>query len=552
MGSDEKPPSTYRYNEKPTYTTSNGAPVQNPQHWQRPGPNGPLLLQDFHLIDLLAHFDRERIPERVVHAKGAGAYGEFEVTHDISDITSINMLNQVGKKTKAVVRFSTVGGEKGSADSARDPRGFAIKFYTEEGNWDWVYNNTPIFFLRDPSLFPVFIHTQKRHPQTNLTDANMAFDYWSTHHECVHQLMHLFSDRGTPYSYRHMNGYSGHTHKWTKPDGSFVYVQIHLKTDQGNKTFTAEEAGKMASENPDWHTKDLFDSIQKGDHPSWTVYVQTLTPEQAEKFKWNVFDLTKVWPQSEVPLRPFGKLTLNKNPENYFAEIEQVAFSPSHLVPGVEPSADPVLQGRLFSYPDTHRHRLGVNYQQIPVNQPLNAFNPFQRDGAMAVNGNYGANPNYPSSFRPINYVPVKAAGSHEQWTGKVVEDLFGPITADDYEQANGLWKVLGRTPGQQENFVKNISGALSGAVPEVRSRTYEMFSKVNTELGGAIMKATEKLAAPEEPRAKLVKHAFDRIDAVYYHRLRAEVREDTQEAERAAMDDARREESLKYPNTIV
>ncbi|GJC95626.1 catalase [Colletotrichum higginsianum] len=281
---------------------------------------------------------------------------QFEVTHDISDICSIDMLSKVGKKTKALARFSTVGGEKGSADSARDPRGFSVKFYTDEGNWDWVYNNTPIFFIRDPVKFP----------------------------ECIHQLMHLFSDRGTPYSYRHMNGYSGHTHKWTKPDGSFVYVQIHLKTDQGNKTFTNEEAGKMASENPDWHTQDLFEAIEKGEHPSWTVYVQTLTPEQAQKFKWNVFDLTKVWPQSEVPLRPFGKLTLNRNPENYFAEIEQAAFSPSHLVPGVEPTADPVLQSRLFSYPDTHRHRLGVNYQQIPVNAPLNAFNPFQRDGAMA------------------------------------------------------------------------------------------------------------------------------------------------------------------------
>ncbi|GJC86694.1 peroxisomal catalase [Colletotrichum liriopes] len=515
MGSDEKPPSTYRYNEKPTYTTSNGAPVENPQAWQRIGPQGPLLLQDFHLIDLLAHFDRERIPERVVHAKGAGAYGEFEVTHDISDISSIDMLNQVGKKTKALVRFSTVGGEKGSADSARDPRGFSVKFYTEEGNWDWVYNNTPIFFIRDPVKFPVFIHTQKRHPQTNLKDATMvslaanpstdplltqpdvyivltpqSFDYWTKNQECIHQLMHLFSDRGTPYSYRHMNGYSGHTHKWTKPDGSFVYVQVHLKTDQGNKTFTNEEAGKMASENPDWHTQDLFEAIERGEHPSWTVYVQTLTPEQAEKFKWNVFDLTKVWPQSEVPLRPFGKLTLNKNPENYFAEIEQAAFSPSHLVPGVEPTADPVLQSRLFSYPDTHRHRLGVNYQQIPVNTPLHAFNPFQRDGAMAVNGNYGANPNYASTFRPLTYKPVKA------WAGEVVTDLFGPVKPEDYEQALGLWKVLGRQEGQQKNFIANVSGALAGAHPDVRARTYEMFSRVTPELGAAIMKEAEKIAA--------------------------------------------------------
>ncbi|TDZ37126.1 Catalase [Colletotrichum spinosum] len=504
MGSDEKPPSTYRYDETPTYTTSNGAPVANPQHWQRPGPSGPLLLQDFHLIDLLAHFDRERIPERVVHAKGAGAYGEFEVTHDISDIASIDMLKEVGKKTKAVVRFSTVGGEKGSADSARDPRGFAIKFYTDEGNWDWVYNNTPIFFIRDPSLFPVFIHTQKRHPQTNLKDATMMWDYWSTHQECVHQLMHLFSDRGTPYSYRHMNGYSGHTHKWTKPDGSFVYVQIHLKTDQGNKTFTNEEAAKLASENPDWHTQDLFESIQRGEHPSWTVYVQTLTPEQAEAFRWNVFDLTKVWPQSEVPLRPFGRLTLNRNPDNYFAEIEQVAFSPSHLVPGVEPSADPVLQSRLFSYPDTHRHRLGVNYQQIPVNRPLNAFNPHQRDGAMSVDGNYGANPNYPSSFRPLNYKPVKAAGAHEQWAGKVVEDLFGPVTAQDYEQAAGLWAVLGRQDGQQRNFVLNVSGALAGARADVRARVYDMFSKVDAGLGAAIETETEAVAKPADVRSKL------------------------------------------------
>ncbi|OLN81570.1 Peroxisomal catalase [Colletotrichum chlorophyti] len=487
MSSDDKPPSTYRYNEKPVYTTSNGAPVENPQAWQRIGPQGPLLLQDFHLIDLLAHFDRERIPERVVHAKGAGAYGEFEVTHDVSDISSINMLNQVGKKTKALVRFSTVGGEKGSADSARDPRGFSVKFYTEEGNWDWVYNNTPIFFLRDPVKFPVFIHTQKRHPQTNLKDATMM---------CIHQLMHLFSDRGTPYSYRHMNGYSGHTHKWTKPDGSFVYVQIHLKTDQGNKTFTNEEAAKMASENPDWHTQDLFEAIERGEHPSWTVYVQTLTQEQAEKFKWNIFDLTKVWPQSEVPLRPFGKLTLNKNPENYFAEIEQAAFAPSHLVPGVEPSADPVLQSRLFSYPDTHRHRLGVNYQQIPVNKPLNAFNPFQRDGAMAVNGNYGANPNYASTFRPLSYKPVKAVNTpHEKWSGEVVTDLFGPVKPEDYEQALGLWKVLGRQEGQQKNFVHNVSGALAGARADVRARTYEMFSRVTPELGEAIKKETEKIA---------------------------------------------------------
>ncbi|KAH6649178.1 catalase-like domain-containing protein [Truncatella angustata] len=476
------------------YTTSNGAPVKNPSAFQRVGQNGPLLLQDFHLIDLLAHFDRERIPERVVHAKGAGAYGEFVVTHDVSDLTSASMLNAVGKKTRALVRFSTVGGEKGSPDSARDPRGFAIKFYTEEGNWDWVFNNTPVFFLRDPANFPTFIHTQKRNPQSNLKDADAFWDYLSTHQECTHQVMHLFSDRGTPYSYRHMNGYSGHTFKWTKPDGSFVYVKIHLKTKQGNKTFTGTEASKMEAENPDWQTQDLFKAIQKGDFPSWDVYVQVLTPEQAEGFKWNIFDLTKVWPQKDVPLRPFGRLTLNQNADNYFAEIEQAAFSPSHLVPGVEPSADPVLQSRLFSYPDTHRHRLGVNYQQIPVNQPLRAFNPFQRDGAMAVNGNHGALPNYPSSSRPLIYSSVsEQSRAHERWTGQVVSDVFSEVKPKDFEQANGLWRVLAKTTGQQANFVQNVAGHLCNAQKSIRERTYGMFSRVNSDLGRLIQVETEK-----------------------------------------------------------
>lgn len=401
------------------------------------------------------------------------------------------MLKGVGKKTKLFTRFSTVGGEKGSADSARDPRGFSVKLYTKEGNWDWVFNNTPIFFLRDPAKFPIFIHTQKRNPQTNLKDATMFWDYLSTHHESAHQVMHLFSDRGTPYSYRHMNGYSGHTYKWIKPDGTFNYVQIHLKTDQGSKNFTNEEAGKMASENPDWHTEDLFNAIQSSEYPSWTCYVQVLSPEQAEKFRWNIFDLTKVWPHGEVPLRRFGRLTLNKNPQNYFAEVEQSAFSPSHMVPGVEPSADPVLQSRLFSYPDTHRHRLGGNYEQIPVNSPLNAFSPWHRDGVMNVNGNYGANPNYPSSFRELTYRPVQASQQHEKWAGAIIAEQL-PITPDDYVQANGLWKVLGRQPGQQQNFVNNVATHLCNAREKVRKQTYDMFRRVNPDLGTRIERATE------------------------------------------------------------
>ena len=408
------------------------------------------------------------------------------------------MLSHVGKKTQCVARFSTVGGEKGSPDSARDPRGFSLKFYTDEGNWDWVFNNTPIFFLRDPSKFPIFIHTQKRNPQTNLKDATMFWDYLSTHQESAHQVMQLFSDRGTPYSYRHMNGYSGHTYKFTKPDGSFHYIQIHCKTDQGSKTFNNAEATAMGAENPDWHTEDLFRSIEEGDYPSWTCYVQVLSPDEAEKFRWNIFDLTKVWPQGEVPLRPFGKFTLNRNVENYFAEIEQLAFAPSHMVPGVEPSADPVLQSRLFSYPDTLRHRLGVNYQQIPVNQPLRAFNPYQRDGMMAVNGNYGANPNYPSTYRHLTYKPVKPSQEHEKWAGAAVAQQI-PVTDEDYEQPAMLWAVLGRTPGQQDNFVSNVAGHLCSAKEPVRRRTYGMFRRINADLGSRIETATEK--AVKSPR---------------------------------------------------
>ncbi|KAG8920835.1 catalase A, partial [Tulasnella sp. 418] len=344
--------------EGPVYTTSSGAPHSNPHDAERVGPHGPLLLQDFHLIDLLAHFDRERIPERVVHAKGAGAHGYFKPTADLSSITCAAPFqpSELNKEIPVTLRFSTVGGESGSADTARDPRGFAIKLKTTEGNWDWVFNNTPVFFLRDPSKFPRFIHTQKRNPQTHLKDPTMFWDYLSQNPESIHQVMILFSDRGTPDGYIRQHGYSGHTFKWVNANGDFVYVQVHCRTDLGVKTLTNEEALKLAGENPDYATEDLFNAIEKGEYPSWTVYIQTMTPQQAEEFRYNILDLTKVWPHSQFPLQEIGKLVLNKNPENYFAEIEQVAFSPSHIIPGIEPSADPVLQSRLFSYPDTHRH----------------------------------------------------------------------------------------------------------------------------------------------------------------------------------------------------
>lgn len=483
----------------PVYTTSNGAPVSEPYAAQRAGINGPLLLQDFHHIDLLAHFDRERIPERVVHAKGAGAHGYFEVTHDLSDITSQSLLRSVGKKVRATVRFSTVGGESGSADTARDPRGFAVKLRTDEGNWDWVFNNTPVFFIRDPAKFPHFIHTQKRHPQSHLKDPDMFWDYLSQNPESIHQIMILFSDRGTPDGYHHMHGYSGHAFKWLKDDGSFVYTQLHLRKDGGFKTLDNATATRRAGEAPEYGIDTLFNDIEAGNFPSWTVYVQTMTPEQAEKFRYNVLDLTKVWPHSEFPLRPVGKFVLNENPQNYFAEIEQAAFSPSHLIPYIEPSADPVLQSRLFSYPDTHRHRLGVNYQQLPVNAPINPVNNFQRDGA-ATFVSQGSRPNYQSSIYPLAYAGRKGTidaticdtarlARHEAFVGGAWRDL-SEITELDFEQPRALWSKVWNDQ-QREAYVQNVSGHFKGVKsPEVKARQLSVWAAVDQGLSDRIAAA--------------------------------------------------------------
>jgi catalase len=488
-------PSIIATRQERVYTASNGRPVTTATASQTIGCRGPVLLQDFHLIDLLAHFDRERIPERVVHAKGAGAFGEFIVTHDITDVCSADLFSEVGKKTQVAARFSTVGGEKGSADSARDPRGFSIKFYTEEGNWDMVGNNTPIFFIRDGVKFPTFIHTQKRDPQTNLKDATMFWDFLSSNQESIHQVMYLFSDRGTPKSFRHQNTYSGHTLKFTKEDGSFKYVKLHFLSDQGCRELTNAEAAELTSKNPDHATEDLFRAIERGETPSWTLKIQVLDPVDAEKYRWNIFDVTKVWPHSEVPLREVGKLTLSRNPTNYFAEIEQLAFAPAHMVPGIEPTADPMLQARLFSYTDAQRYRLGVNYQQIPVNAPLHPHAVFQRDGLMAVNGNYGALPNYPSTLHPTKYASVDSNQHHETWTGQAVKDLQ-PVTDEDFVQARMLWAVLGKQDQQQDHLVENVSSHLHNATKEVRERSYEMFAKVDEGLGKRILEASESLAA--------------------------------------------------------
>ena len=479
------------------YTTSNGAPIPHPYETQRAGTNGPLLLQDFHLIDLLSHFDRERIPERVVHAKGSGAHGVFTCTKAADDICMADFWSEAGKQCPVTVRFSTVGGESGSHDLARDPRGFSVKFRTEEGNWDNVANNTPVFFLRDPAKFPHFIHTQKRHPATHLThadDSTIFWDYLSQNPESVHQVMILMGDRGIPDGYRFMHGYTGHTLKLVNKKGEWVYAQIHMKSKQGTKFFTQEESGQHG---PDYSQKDLYEAIERGDHPKWTVEAQTMTPKEAEelweKQKINVFDLTHVWPQKQFPRREIGEFVLNENAKNYFAEIEQVAFNPSHMVPGIEPSADPVLQSRLFSYPDTHRHRIGVNYQQLPVNAHKTAYKSanFQRDGGMAF-FNQGSRPNYLSSIEPISFreKKVNIDKVHGQFTTDAVTFLSA-IHPEDFNAPRALWEKVW-DEGARERFIGNVSGHMANChSEEIIKRQIAIFREVSNDLASRLEKAT-------------------------------------------------------------
>ncbi|KAI8597344.1 catalase [Dissophora ornata] len=472
-------------------TTSNGNPVDDNQNSMTAGEFGPILLQDFHLIDKLSHFDRERIPERVVHAKGAGAHGHFEVTSDLSKLTCAQFLQTLGTKTPVFARFSTVGGEKGSSDSARDPRGFAVKFYTEEGNWDMVGNNTPVFFIRDPLKFPDFIHTQKRNPQTNLKDPDAFWDFLSLSQETLHQVTILFSNRGTPYSYRHMDGFSSHTLKLVNAQGIAHLVKWHFKTDQGRKNHTLEEAAELDASNPDSSTEDLFNAIQKGEFPSWTVYLQVMKEEDAAKYRWNVFDVTKVWPHSDYPLQKIGKLTLDRNPSNYFAEVEQAAFSPSHMVPGIDVSNDKMLQGRLFSYPDTHRHRLGANYLQLPINQPYRAkVNHHQRDGPATFSQNYGNSLNYEPQSRDPNGPEQQLNDVRAKFTSVHLSGATGRYphrkSDDDFVQPGNLYRLL--KGKEQDDLVKNIVAHIKHVKnTTIIKRQIGLFTKADPEWGRRI-----------------------------------------------------------------
>jgi catalase len=491
-------------------TTASGQPVGDDQNTLTAGTPGPALMQDVHLMEKLAHFNRERIPERVVHAKGAGAYGYFEVTHDVTKYTRAKFLSKIGKRTEVFARFSTVGGEKGSADSERDPRGFAVKFYTEEGNYDMTGNNTPVFFIRDPLKFPDFIHTQKRDPATNTKNADMFWDFLSLTPESVHQVTVLFSDRGTPKTYRHMNGYSSHTFKWYNAKGEYFWVQYHFKTEQGIQNLTRQEAARLAGEDPDHATRDLLQSIERGEHPAWKVCVQIMTPEQAKTYRFDPFDITKVWPHGDFPLIEIGRMVLDRNPMNYFAEVEQAAFSPGNFVPGIGASPDKMLQARIHSYHDAHLYRLGPNYQLLPVNAPkAAAMNNYQRDGYMRFDANGAGGPNYyPNSFGGPAPDPQANEPPFEV-SGMAARHAYSHPN-DDFVQAGDLYRKV-MTDQDRDHLIGNIVAHLGHAQQRIQLRQAAIFYNADPAYGTRVakgleldVKKVEQLAAmSQEERAK-------------------------------------------------
>ena len=480
--------------ERPKLTTESGAQVPDNQHSQTTGPGGPVLLQDQHLLEKLARFNRERIPERIVHARGSGAYGHFEVTHDVTAFTRARFLSETGKKTEVFVRFSTVAGGRGSADAVRDPRGFAVKFYTEDGNYDLTGNDTPIFFIRDPLKFPDFIHSQKPDPHTNRQEPDNVWDFFSLSPEATHMFTWLFGDRGIPASYRQMNGYGSHTFQWVNAAGEQFFVKYHFKTDQGIACLTAAEAAKLAGENPDSHQMDLHEAIHRREFPTWTLKVQIMPAAAAKTYHLNPFDVTKVWPHGDYPLRDVGRLTLDRNPANYFADVEQAAFDPANFVPGIGPSPDKMLQGRLFAYGDAHRYRLGINHTQLPVNSPHAAdVANYGRDGLMRFDDNGGLGKNYePNSYAgPAEtgeppYAPLAGDGPSGTYAW---EDREG----DDFAQAGALYRVIDEAA--RARLIANIAGSLSQvSKDEIVERSVAHFRAADPEYGQRVADAVAKL----------------------------------------------------------
>ncbi|WP_113716028.1 catalase [Arthrobacter dokdonensis] len=476
-------------------TTVAGAPVANNQDSLTAGPRGPMLLQDAWFLEKMAHFDREVIPERRMHAKGSGAFGTLTITNDISKYTSAKVFSEVGKKTDMFARFSTVAGERGAADAERDIRGFAVKFYTEEGNWDLVGNNTPVFFFRDPLKFPDLNHAVKRDPRTNLRSAENNWDFWTNLPESLHQVTIVMSDRGIPASYRHMHGFGSHTYSLINAEGERFWVKFHHRTQQGIKNLTDEEATALVGGDRESHQRDLFDSIENGDFPKWKLMIQVMPEADAETYKYHPFDLTKVWSKKDYPLIEVGEWELNRNAENYFADVEQAAFSPANVVPGISYSPDRMLQGRLFSYGDAQRYRLGVNHHQIPVNAPKNPVNSYHRDGAMRVDGNQGRTPSIePNSYSRWSQQSAYAEPAHA--VGAVADRFnYREDDANYFEQPGILFREK-MTEEQRQVLFENTARAIDGASQATIERHIYNCTQADPAYGEGVRKAIEALAA--------------------------------------------------------
>ena len=474
--------------EKKKMTTASGRPVADNQNVQTAGRPGPMLLQDPWFLEKLSHFDREVIPERRMHAKGSGAYGTFTVTHDITKYTRASIFSEVGKKTECFVRFSTVAGERGAADAERDIRGFAMKFYTETGNWDLVGNNTPVFFLRDPLKFPDLNHVVKRDPRTNMHSANSNWDFWTSLPEALHQVTITMSDRGIPASYRHMHGFGSHTFSFINKDNVRTWVKFHFKTLQGIKNLTDEEAMELIGRDRESHQRDLYEAIERGDFPRWELKVQLMTEQEADGYRINPFDLTKVWPHADFPLHDVGVLELNRNPENYFAEVEQSAFNPKNVIDGIGFSPDKMLQGRLFSYRDAQNYRLGVNHGQIPVNRPRCPFHSYHRDGMMRTDGNNGSAIGYePNSYGEwqdspeMKEPPLKLHGDAYNYNEREYDE-------DYYSQPGDLFRLM--SPGQQKALFKNTAANMGDSELFIKQRHVRNCYKADPAYGRGVAEA--------------------------------------------------------------
>ncbi|MDX4036141.1 catalase [Aliarcobacter skirrowii] len=471
---------------KKTMTTTGGNPIADNQNSLTAGERGPVLLQDYQLIQKLAHQNRERIPERVVHAKGSGAFGVLEITEDISKYTKAKVL-QKGEKTKLLLRFSTVAGERGAADAERDVRGFALKFYTKEGNWDLVGNNTPVFFVRDAYKFPDFIHTQKRDPQTNLRSNTAMWDFWSLSPESLHQVTILMSDRGLPKSYRNINGYGSHTYSLINSKNERFWVKFHFKTLQGIETLTNKEAEAIVGKDRESNQRDLFENIEKGNFPKWSFEIQIMSEEEAKKCSFNPFDLTKVWPHGDYPMIKVGTMTLNENPKNYFQQVEQASFSPSNIVPGISYSPDKMLQARIFSYPDAQRYRVGTHYEMLPVNRPIVEVNTYNLDGSM----NFDIKEPTKAFYEPNSFdgpVEDKSYLEPNLAVGDIAKRYDHRVGNDDFSQPRALFLLMSNS--QKEQLFSNIKDAMAGVPRDIVDRQIALFEKVHPDYAAGVKKA--------------------------------------------------------------